>query len=659
LTMEVYNRNIKELRKLQVGLCNKLDELEEKEDKGFEIFQNQQGTYVLEVQNSKGDYIQYTSFFNPEGEAKELTEHLNYELNRGLILVLGIGLGYQVEEIVKHINEKSLVLVIEKDIYLLKEVLKTRDLTATIRSKKVRFITGSLDEDEFKDALGSYIRGMAFHIMNMQPVVLPVMDLNYIKYSTDVFNYLRNNKDTYFFAVGNDLDDTLVGMINRFANLVHFIKNPGLTDFQKKYEEVYKGKPAIIVSSGPSLDKNIHILKEAKGKALILACDGSMKALDRRGIVPDAVGSVERIMLTYKVFYEGRTFPYDTVLTAPAVVRPEIINTFKNKTLSFFKDETYGQWFNTLALNKGTVWCGASVSHMLLGLAHELGCDPIILIGQDLAYSEKGVSHVNEAEVKEEVDLKKVEVFVKNAEGKDIPSTYVWEKFLKFFEEAVRSSDRRIIDATEGGAYIKGTELMTLKEVVDSLCKEDLPPLRQLVDSLDVDEDFVKSALENAIQRTYFEIKRFNVFRKRAKETLDKNIKCQENIEKGLKEQKELDEVYDVIEYTEDKIVKRIMKNKMLYMLFQYPIFAASSKISRINSVEFTFETLKENLIIQEELLQIVELYCRKSMKVFYEGLMELKNEIDSKKYDVDISLFKTDWIEKHITSDDLEVEQV
>ena len=200
---------------------------------------------------------------------------------------------------------------------------------------------------------------------------------------------------------------------------------------------------------------------------------------------------------------------------------------------------------------------------------------------------------------------------------------------------------------------------MTLKEVVDSLCKEDLPPLRQLVDSLDVDEDFVKSALENAIQRTYFEIKRFNVFRKRAKETLDKNKKCQKSLEKGLKEQKELDEVYDVIEYTENKIVTRIMKNRMLYMLFQYPIFAASSKISRINSVEFTFETLKENLIIQEELLEIVELYCRKSMKVFYEGFIQLQNEIMSKKYDIDISLFKTDWIEKHITSDDLEVEQV
>ena len=657
--MEVYDKNLLELEKLQPKLSRKIRELEKEEEVNFNIIENHKGEYVLEVKNDKGDYVQYSSFFNPQAEAEEITNHLNYELNRGLILIIGIGLGYQLEEVMKHINEKSIILVIEKDIYLLKEVLKHRDLSSVIRSKKVRFLSGSLEEDEFKNEIYTYIRGMSFHILNMQPVILPVMDLNYIRYSTEVFNYVRNNKDTYFFAVGNDLDDTLIGMINRFKNLPHYIKNPGLREFKEKYGEVYKHKPAIIVASGPSLDKNIELLKEAKGKALILACDGSMKALGRRNIVPDAVGSVERILLTYKAFYEGRTFPDETVLTAPAVVREEIVNTFNNKTLSFFKDETYGRWFNILALDKGTVWSGASVSHMLFGLAHEFGCDPIILIGQDLAYSEKGVSHVNEAEVKKQVDLKKVEVYVKDAEGNDLPSTYIWEKFLKFYEEAVRSSDRRIIDATEGGAYIKGTELMTLREVVDNFCIRSIPSLRSLIDEIKVEDEFIAKALVNAYKKTYFEIKRFNLIRKRAKKALEKNKKCEEMLAKGIQEQSELDEIYDTIEFTEENIVKKIMKTPMLYMLFQYPILAASSKISRINSVEFTFETLKENLMIQQELLKIVELYCRKTMKVFYEGLTKLQNEIKVNNYTTEIDSVKVGWIEKHIQDDDLEVEEV
>ncbi|MBC2400058.1 motility associated factor glycosyltransferase family protein [Clostridium tetanomorphum] len=629
--MDFFVENLKELQIVQPFLAeriNKYDSELEGDDK-FQIYRNFNDEYVLKYKNHKGDLIHYTSYYNPIKQGKEMIKHIDFSKNRDCIVCIGIGLGYQLDELLKKIGEKSIIVVVERNIKLLAEVLKFKNYSEAIKKHKIFFATGELEDKNLFQSISTIMRFYSFNIVSMQEVTFDVFDIDYNLYTNEVAKYINNYKDTYYFALGNDVDDTLLGIKNRFDNIPRYIRNPGLNDLKKEFGDVYKNKPAIIIASGPSLNKNIHFLKQAKGKALLLACDGSMASLKKNNIVPDAVGSVERVYKTYEAFYKGKQFDDNIVLTAPAVVKKEIPDTFENKILSFFKDEAYARWFNDAILDKGNVWCGASVAQMLFGLAHELGCNPIILVGQDLAYSETGVSHVEEAEVKEQVSLEKVEVYVEGINGEKLPSTYIWQKFLVIYEEALRATDRKIIDATEGGALIRGSEIKTLKETIEQYCKEHIPSLRQCVNSIEISEEFIEKASKNIIKLSNFEIKKMELFKKRAEIALEKNSKSMKQMLIGIKTQKQLDEIYDLIEYVENKIVKRIFAYPTIKLLLQFLIYRAAYKISKIEEKSFNEKSLKINLEVHKEMLTDIVKFAEKAIKVFEDGIKNVENNLN------------------------------
>lgn len=597
----------------------------------YEIYKNFNDEYVLKYKNHKGDLIHYTSYYNPKKQAENMIKDINFSINRHCIVCIGIGLGYQIDKLLEKSGSKTIILIVERDAKLLSEVLKLKDYSEAIKNRKLLFAVGQLEDKNLYDCISNIMRLYSFNLASMQSVIFETFDLNYNSYVSTIFKYINEYKDTYYFALGNDVDDTLIGIKNRFDNISRYIRNPGLNDVKEKFEDNYKNKPAIIIASGPSLNKNIHLLEKAKGKALLLACDGSMSSLKKHNVVPDAVGSVERIYKTYEAFYKGKKFDDEVVLTAPAVVRKEIPDTFNNKILSFFKNDNYAIWFNDAILNKGTVWSGASVSHMLFGLAHELGCNPIILVGQDLAYSEDGVSHVEEAEVKEEVNLKTVEVYVKGKNGKMLPSTYVWKNFLTIYEEGIRVADRKVIDATEGGALIKGTEISTLEESINQYCKQNIKSLRTCVDAINVSDEYIKNATDNIIRLSKREIKRMQLYKKRAEIALYENAKSMKILLKGIENEEQLNEIYDCIDYVEHKIVKKVFIYPTIKMLLQYLVYRAAQKISNIEEKSYTEKSLKINLEVHQELLLDVIKFLTKAMDVFEEGIKNIQDSRNSK----------------------------
>ena len=647
--MDVFRKNMNALKKNDFKLYNKINELEEKKEQEFEIVKKG-AEFVLKVKNDKGRMLQYTSV-DVENEVRRLTKHLDYTVNRSFFLIIGIGVGSALKEICGKINKKSVILVVERDIYLFKAILSKIDLTVEIAGGQILFVFGNQKDDEFVTRFSRCVEGCLFNINSVQPVILSVKDLNYIKFANEVLTLLYKEKSVAFFKLGNDIPDTLVGLRNRLNNLEHYAVNPGLNDIKNKFENAYKNKPAIVVASGPSLDKNIDILKKAKGKALILACDGSMDSLLKRDIVPEVVGSVERVLITYEKFYEGKNFPSETVLVAPAVINPKIRNTFTNKTVSMFKaGEMHGEWCNELLLNKGTAWSGLSVAHLMYGIAYELGCNPIILIGQDLAYSDKGISHVSEAAVKEEVNLDNVEVFVDGINGEKIPSTFIWQMFLKMYEERIEKDGDSVtvIDATEGGALIRGTEISTLAECVEKYCSDEIESFRTLVDKTNISGDFVKNALLNAQSDIIKKIKDFNQLRGRVVKHIKMNEKAKRKSRVDIRNQADLDYIYDCIESVETDVVKYILKNTFTSLLFQYPITVAATRIGFLET-KYTYETIRSNLEIQRELLETVEEFTLKTMKILYEGLEKVKSIIEKRGIESQYKETNMKWVEKYI----------
>ena len=240
--------------------------------------------------------------------------------------------------------------------------------------------------------------------------------------------------------MGNNIDDLLVGLDNYLENYYDFIKAIGVDQFlAANYRFYKKDKPAFIISSGPSLNKNVSELKNIAGLGLIMSCDSAYKTLTTNGIKPDIIGSLERITLTYEAFFEKEQFPQDVVFAGPIVVRNETLKKFSDNKLLFLKaGNSISEWIDELTgHSKGLVWSGSSVSHMLYGLAVKLGCNPIILVGQDLAYSNDGFSHAKEAEsIMEQVDVNNAEAYVLDSNGNKLPSNYRWKRFLHFFEKS-------------------------------------------------------------------------------------------------------------------------------------------------------------------------------------------------------------------------------
>lgn len=563
-------------------------------------------------------------------ESENYIGEINEPSNRVLYIGIEMTSLYDINEKLLSLNEKSMLFLFYRETEYLSELLTKFDFTSY--EDKVLFFAGDISSSETIVHLNQSIVRIMFSYTILKPIVKETLDMEYVKLATEVIRHFREYRDNYEFMLGNNTDDTLYGLKNRMLNTPNYAKNMGYLELLKVASEQYKGKPAIMVASGPSLDKNVHLLKDYQDKALILACDGSLSTLFKHGITPQVVGSVERIKKTYEVFYGNREEELrnmDIIFSGPAVVRPEIVDIFKNqKMISVFKaHESYGIWMDDITMNKkGKLWSGTSVAHFLYSFAEGLGCDPIILIGQDLAYSTSGLSHAGDVEVIENIDLNKVETWVTDYEGKDIPSTSVWKMFLLTLEEMVRSSPSKAIDATEGGALIKGTEIMSLQDALEGYCKDTLPRISDFVNEYECEPEYLEKVKGYSLNKIKTFARLGEVLLKKIEKGIDLNRKAAQRVAKGIDRQEQLDKIYDAIEFVDNEIVKYIAKEPLLMMLFQYPIFAASRHINALQSDTYTLETIKFNLELHEKMLEFMELYSKKFIYLIYEALNELSD---------------------------------
>ncbi|MDF2840364.1 MAG: motility associated factor glycosyltransferase family protein [Clostridia bacterium] len=632
----ILSKNLEALMIHQSYIYQILSNLDDNEEKNFYIADNN-GIKSLFVKNNEGMHIQYSSFINPEKEAEDYLEKLDIEYNRSIYLVIGIGIGNIISRLVEKITKRSKVVCYEKDAHLLKAILSIIDLSHYICEKKIIFVLGEnniISEDQqIYTIVMAYINSF---VSKTQIIVLPIYDLNYISFANKMIKMTMEKKDLVKFLYGNSLDDTLVGLDNNLENFFEFVNNPGINDFLQKYGDVYKNKPAIIVASGPSLDKNVKDLKLAQGKALILTCDGSMETLRKNGIRFDMVGSVERIQKTYEAFYENKTLPEDAILTVPIIVHPAIVKAMKNKILFSKKHDVYSDWVNEFTSDaKGAVASSPSVSHMMFGIAKRLGANPIIIIGQDLSYSPEGVSHTTEAkEVITKIDTKASKVFVEGKDGTQLASTYVWKQFLMAYESLLYNHEGTVIDATEGGAKIKGTEIMTLKDAIQKHCNDNIPRVLDLLNQIEIDNELENEALlkgYNEIRRT---IKLFNVLRMKASKSKKWVHKSLEILKSGLETEEQLNDIYDCIDFGGKDIPRFIGKHSKLNMYFQYIILVAVYKINMIKSDKFTLDSIEENLNIINDMVGDIHKYSCKAMKMMVKHYDKFTESIEQKAFD-------------------------
>ena len=274
-------------------------------------------------------------------------------------------------------------------------------------------------------------------------------------------------------------------IVNMLKNIPDMIEQYTINELKEQFDKVnLTDIPAIIVSAGPSLDKNIEDIKLAVGKAFIIAVDTALKPVLNAGIIPD-------ITITVDPHKPLTVIDHELATGIPIVTCDDgnykLIEKMKNKIFYFGQPGSYiyDIYQRYAGVEVSPLETGGSVANNAFSLARYLGFKTIILVGQDLAFAgeQSHASLVYGEEInRKSLTRKTGEVLVEGIDGKQIPTMKNMEMYLRWFEKQIKMyPDTMVIDATEGGALKKGAILMTLKEAIEKYCNREIN-FKELID---------------------------------------------------------------------------------------------------------------------------------------------------------------------------------
>lgn len=411
---------------------------------------------------------------NKDWEAEKYLKNIDFKKD-SLVFVIGMAHVAMLEKLIHSCSKESRIIVVEPNEKVMKYCLEHRDYTNIFSSKKV-IIFQSNEVENLTKAVILMLNELHWNnlIYNMHMIMLANYEV-YKPFVKELAKKLMESTRSSFLRMGNSVEDMFVGFEHTVKNVKHLMTANSVDDLKG----IYEGIPAIIVAAGPSLEKNIHLLKRAESKAVILTCDASMNACKLHDVKPDAIVTIERVEETYQYFYEGKTFDKELTLIAPTNVWPKLLDEFQGKRVLIQKTENGSE---ALVLNNleniQNTDIGVSCANTAYTAACVMGCNPIILIGQDFAYTDnKKHSDIAHTEFEGENEIGEedyTDKYVEDVYGNLVKTDWRFDWFRDWLETAILAHDKyKVIDATEGGAKIRGTEIMTFEEAINQYCTKD------------------------------------------------------------------------------------------------------------------------------------------------------------------------------------------
>lgn len=269
-----------------------------------------------------------------------------------------------------------------------------------------------------------------------------------------------------------------------FKNFYHNVLELDNTVTGTALLEKFKGMPAIICGAGPSLGKNIELLKTLKDKALIFAGGTAMNALNAYSFLPHFGCGIDPFTFHYSRILSNTAFEtpflFRSRMTADAVSLLHGPRVYLPGTTGYpiaeYVDKNLG--YDAFQMDEG-----ANVINTSLSIAEKLGCNPIIFVGLDLAYSDglsyvPGITSHGIHDPREQFITKAKQdelVLATDIYGNPIYTLMKWMVESSWYANFARSfPDVKLINSTEGGIGFAGVENIPLKEAVDQYLKQSL-----------------------------------------------------------------------------------------------------------------------------------------------------------------------------------------
>lgn len=470
--IEIRENNLNAIKKnikaYPLNFLDLLDSAKKEDDISLEVIETKSNNLSAKVIKN-GKSVLLHSAYDPIKEANTLIKEIEDDVD--VVFIFGIGGGYLINAIKKlNIN----IVVIEPSISFFNLLIDNFKLDKILEDSKITFFIGGNDIEDIEKFISlkttkkvkffitrSYSNLFTDDALFYQTKVLSIIDKKTININT----ILRFDK---------------LWAYNIASNVVEISTHYGVNKFFDKYKNI----PAVVVSAGPSLEKNIRKLKELKDKAIIIAVDTAMKPLSSHNISPHFVITIDPQKKNSK-YFRNVNFK-DTVLIAESSVDNEAISSFKGAI--YFLDSIFplAKYFMRPLGKRGDITMGGSVSTAAYDFAIRIGANPIIMLGLDLSFPNhqthiKGSYHeenfFTEIGKLDSYDSRIYKVLVsgnlreeKNVYGESVFTDSRFDMYRNWYEEQCKiNSSKKFYNATEGGVIIKAMENITVDELLKKL----------------------------------------------------------------------------------------------------------------------------------------------------------------------------------------------
>ncbi|EKA0668647.1 motility associated factor glycosyltransferase family protein, partial [Campylobacter coli] len=435
-----FNKNLKALSGFEYNnLRKKLEDLKELREFTFTQGKDNLDINIIKKRNLKKMY---------QDPIKELEKNLEYfkDFTRYPVLFFyGFGNGILYKILLQNQALKR-IIIFEKELELIFLALNFIDFSKDLSLGRLIILHHDDINLPKMDKVFRLIGDLFYRSYNLH-----IANDFYEHYKEDILKLNKLNMQTiknHNLMHGNDPKDALQGIEQFVYNLPQMITHPSYKELLSKRKGI--SDTAIIVSTGPSLTKQLPLLKKYANKATIFCADSSYPILAKHDIKPDYVLSLERIPLTSEFFNNDfGEFDKDIVFVCAGVVHPKTIEYLKNKTFIITQKVLAFPYYINLK-NFCYAAVGFSVAHMAYEFATHLSHKNIIFIGQDLAYAKDGFSHtkdyknLDKHEGHFQRDKGKFQCLAYGGDGK-AESSEVWTMFRFFLQDTI---SRNIISTT-------------------------------------------------------------------------------------------------------------------------------------------------------------------------------------------------------------------
>lgn len=499
--MSFYETNVSTLSLINPCYASSLTHVEE--DFPYEVFIDHENIETLNLIHTKTFQPLYPT--KPQDVLYEQLETYTVFEEYPYLYFFGIGNGVLLKQLLSNPKHDRIV-VIEPDPCIAYVVFHLLDFSSELQTGRLVLLG--------REQLVFPIISALFSTFETQRYA-KLYDLHVMSSFYEIYATLITSSNRLFIeclhqtiqTIGNDAKDSLIGLKQHIINLPLVPKTPQLLDLFKK---VATTDVAVLVSTGPSLDKQLDLLKKIAPYVRIFAVDASLPVLIKQGIKPDVVVSIERVATSSHFFKEITCEDMNGIITVlSSLQHSDVINSVAGgeKLISL---RPLGYMMLTGPKEWGYVGIGMSAANMAYELIYHSHFKTCLLIGQDLAYGEDGKSHAHghvfgENEVKE--SEKDGWTVAYGGEG-HVRTTAIWNMFRGFFEKDIAETKEHMltINATEGGARIFGALELPFKKAIALHVKDKTPKnvMKLTYKSVEEQQTIVREVWENvAMIRDY------------------------------------------------------------------------------------------------------------------------------------------------------------